>query len=101
MNRKVSIILPVYNGADCVANSIDSVLAQTYENFELIVVNDCSTDNTGEILQEYANKDARVKAYSNEVNKKLPRTLNEGLRQLLIHLIGISFYSSILSSIIL
>lgn len=78
MNPRVSIILPVYNGAECVSNSIDSVLAQTYKDFELIVVNDCSTDNTWEILQEYAGRDSRVKAYTNEVNKKLPRTLNAG-----------------------
>lgn len=78
MNPRVSIILPVYNGAECVSNSIDSVLAQTYKDFELIVVNDCSTDNTWEILQEYAGSDNRVKAYTNEVNKKLPRTLNAG-----------------------
>ena len=78
MNPRVSIILPVYNGAECVSNSIDSVLAQTYKDFELIVVNDCSTDNTLEILQKYAGRDNRVKAYTNEVNKKLPRTLNAG-----------------------
>lgn len=78
MSSRVSIILPVYNGAKCVSNSIDSVLAQTYKDFELIVVNDCSTDNTWDILQEYATKDSRVKAFTNEVNKKLPRTLNAG-----------------------
>lgn len=78
MSKKVSIILPVYNGAKCVSNSIDSVLAQTYENFELVVVNDCSTDNTLEILNEYAKKDSRVKVFTNEENKKLPRTLNAG-----------------------
>lgn len=81
INPKVSIILPVYNGADCVSDSIDSVLAQTYKEFELIIVNDCSTDNTWEILQGYAAKDNRVKIYSNEVNKKLPRTLNAGFEK--------------------
>lgn len=78
MSKKVSIILPVYNGAKCVSNSIDSVLNQTYTDFELIVVNDCSTDNTLEILNEYAAKDSRVKVFTNEENKKLPRTLNAG-----------------------
>jgi len=81
MSKKVSIILPVYNGAKCVANSIDSVLSQTYENFELVVVNDCSTDNTLDILNEYAKKDSRVKVFTNEVNKKLPRTLNAGFEK--------------------
>lgn len=75
---KVSIILPVYNGAECVANSIDSVLAQTFKDFELIIVNDCSTDNTWDILMSYAQKDERIKIYSNTVNLKLPKTLNEG-----------------------
>lgn len=81
MSKKVSIILPVYNGAKCVSNSIDSVLAQTYENFELVVVNDCSTDNTLDILNEYAKKDSRVKVFTNEENKKLPRTLNAGFEK--------------------
>lgn len=81
MSKKVSIILPVYNGAKCVSNSIDSVLAQTYDNFELVVVNDCSTDNTLEILEAYAKKDSRVKVYTNEENKKLPRTLNAGFER--------------------
>lgn len=81
MNPRVSIVLPVYNGAKCVANSIDSVLAQTYENFELVVVNDCSTDNTLDILNEYAKKDSRVKVFTNEENKKLPRTLNAGFEK--------------------
>lgn len=75
---KVSIILPVYNGAKCISNSIDSVLAQTFKDFELIIVNDCSTDNTWDILMSYAQKDERIKIYSNTVNLKLPKTLNVG-----------------------
>lgn len=75
---KVSIILPVYNGADCVGASIESVLAQTYKDFELVVINDCSTDNTWDILKQYAEKDSRVRIYSNEMNLKLPKTLNVG-----------------------
>jgi len=81
MNPKVSIVLPVYNGADRIRKSIDSILAQTFKDFELIVVNDCSTDNTKVIVEEYVNKDNRVKLYNNPQNMKLPRSLNNGFRQ--------------------
>ena len=80
MNEKplVSIVLPVYNGAEHVQKAIDSVLAQTYADFELIAVDDCSTDNTLEILKANAKRDSRIKVLSNETNLKLPRTLNAG-----------------------
>jgi len=55
-NPKVSIIIPVYNGANYLAEAIDSVLAQTYDNIEIIVVNDGSTDNTEEIIKRYKDK---------------------------------------------
>lgn len=80
-NGKVSIVLPVYNGERCVANSIESVLKQTYNNWELIAVNDCSTDDTQSILETYARQDDRIKIISNPVNLKLPRTLNAGFAQ--------------------
>lgn len=58
--KKVSVILPVYNGADSVSDSIDSVLNQTYDNLELIIVSDCSTDGTARVIEEYAKQDARI-----------------------------------------
>lgn len=76
--KKISIVLPVYNGADYLAESIESVLNQTYANWELIIVNDCSTDNTLAIASDFANKDARIKVFSNKENLKLPNTLNAG-----------------------
>ena len=76
--KLVSIILPVYNGADSIRNAIDSILEQTYTNWELIIVNDCSTDNTLEIISQYQQKDKRIKIICNEKNLKLPLTLNIG-----------------------
>ena len=79
--KKISIVLPVYNGAGYLAESIESVLNQTYANWELIIVNDCSTDNSLSIALDYAAKDARIKVFSNIENLKLPNTLNVGFEQ--------------------
>lgn len=73
----ISVVLPVYNGADLVAQSIDSVLAQTWTNFELIVINDGSTDGTLEILNQYQAADSRVVVVDQE-NRRIPRTLSRG-----------------------
>ncbi|NSL52039.1 glycosyltransferase [Calidifontibacillus erzurumensis] len=75
----VSIVLPVYNGEDMVAEAINSILNQTYKHFELIIINDGSTDNTGSILDEFAKKDNRIKVIHQE-NRKIPRTLSRGFR---------------------
>ena len=53
---KVSVIIPTYNQAKFLGEAIDSVLAQTFDDYEIIVVNDGSTDNTAEILNEYKDK---------------------------------------------
>ena len=57
----VSIVLPCYNGAGFLAQSIDSVIAQTFTDWELIIVNDCSKDNSLEIMQQYAEKNSRIR----------------------------------------
>ena len=57
----VSIITPAYNAATYIAETIESVLAQTYTNWEMLIANDCSKDNTAEIVQSYAKKDKRIK----------------------------------------
>lgn len=57
----VSIITPAYNAAEYIAETIESVLAQTYPKWEMLIVNDCSKDNTAEIVQSYASKDNRIK----------------------------------------
>jgi len=61
MKPLVSIITPCYNGEKYVAQTIESVLNQTYENFEMIIVDDISTDKSVEIIKEYINKDSRIK----------------------------------------
>ena len=60
MNELVSIIMPTYNCAKFIAESIDSVIAQTYTNWELIIVDDCSTDNTKQILTPYLQKYSNI-----------------------------------------
>jgi len=76
LNPKVSIVLPVYNGARYLAQAIDSCLNQTHQNIELIIVDDCSTDETPEIIQSF--NDARIRYVRNKTNQRLPRSLNIG-----------------------
>jgi polysaccharide pyruvyl transferase CsaB len=75
----VSIVLPAYNGAAMIAGAIDSVLAQTYTHFELIVVNDGSTDDTARIVDAYARRDDRVRVIDQD-NRTLPLALSRGIR---------------------
>ena len=77
----ITIVLPTYNGAKYLRESIDSCLAQTFRHWELIIVNDCSTDETGAIAEEYAARDNRIRVIHNEVNLNLPNSLNAGFRQ--------------------
>ncbi|HEX8521122.1 MAG TPA: glycosyltransferase, partial [Tepidisphaeraceae bacterium] len=60
----MSVLMPVYNGERYLREAIDSILSQSYANFELIIVDDGSTDGSLSILREYEKKDARVKAIS-------------------------------------
>jgi glycosyltransferase involved in cell wall biosynthesis len=76
MKSKVSIVLPTYNGSKYIRQSIDSCLSQTYENIELIIVDDCSTDETPEIIK--SDKDERIKYVRHKKNRGLPHALNTG-----------------------
>src|SRR5713226_8729725 len=62
----VSVVTPVYNGAAYLRECIESVLAQTYSTWEYIIANNCSTDETLQIAEEYARKDKRIRVYSND-----------------------------------
>jgi len=74
----ISVILPVYNGAPFLAAAIDSILKQTLNDFELIVINDGSTDDSLSILKHYESVDPRVKIFSRP-NRGLANTLNESI----------------------
>jgi len=74
----ISIILPVYNQAQLIDKSLSSLLKQTYQDFEIIIINDGSEDNLSEIIAQY--HDHRIVFISRERNLGLPKTLNEGLR---------------------
>lgn len=68
MNPLVSILMTSYNREKYITEAIESVLSSNYKNFELIIVDDFSQDNTVNIIQEFADKDARISFYKNEVN---------------------------------
>jgi glycosyltransferase involved in cell wall biosynthesis len=75
----VSVLIPCYNVEIYVEESVNSILNQTYTNMEIITINDCSTDNTGNILEQLAQKDKRIKVVHNPQNLKLIETLNKGI----------------------
>ncbi|HIH2198080.1 TPA: glycosyltransferase family 2 protein [Campylobacter coli] len=76
----VSVVMPTFNGSTSgyIKESIESVLRQTYKNFEFIIVNDCSIDDTLNIIQDYASQDDRIRIVNNQTNQKLPQSLNNG-----------------------
>lgn len=76
----VSIIMPAYNAEKYISESIESVLAQTYKNWELIIVDDCSKDNTTEIIKKYADSDIRIKAIFLTDNKGVANARNMALK---------------------
>lgn len=79
---KVSVIMATYNCEDTIKEAIDSILNQTYKNIELVICDDCSTDNTYNILLEYKDKyPEKIVLIKNEVNSKLPYSLNRCLEQ--------------------
>ena len=79
MKPSISVIMSVYNGETYLAEAIESVRAQLFQDWELIVINDCSTDSTSEILAGFTQMDERIKVYTNEVNLRLPSSLNKAV----------------------
>lgn len=77
-NPKVTVLMSVYNGEKYLNESIDSMLGQTFKDFEFLIINDGSTDKTAEILKSY--NDPRIRIINNEKNIGLTKSLNKGLR---------------------
>ena len=101
MSDMISIIIPAYNAADYLAQTIESVLNQTYSDFELILIDDGSTDRTREIIKDYQCKDARIKYFYKE-NGGVSSARNLGLQRLpvisclfwIVTIFGIDVFSS-------
>lgn len=80
MSRLVSIIMPSYNTGQFIAETIESVLAQSYSDWELIIVDDCSTDGTDEVVGQYLT-DTRIRYIKNEINSGAAVSRNRALRE--------------------
>ena len=81
MYGKVSIIMPNYNCDKFIEESIKSVLSQTYENWELLIVDDCSTDKSVEIVKKYCEIDNRIKLFINDKNSGAALSRNKAMRE--------------------
>jgi len=76
---KISVLMSVYNDAGYLREAIESILSQTFTDFEFIIFDDASTDHTWETLSEYAQKDQRIRLIKNEQNLGLTKSLNKGI----------------------
>jgi glycosyltransferase involved in cell wall biosynthesis len=77
----VSVVMSVFNGEKYLQDSIESILKQSYSNYEFIIIDDGSTDTSKEIIQRYSKQDKRIYAYYNETNTGLADCLNYGIKQ--------------------
>lgn len=80
MNSLISIITPTYNSARFIEKTISSVIAQTYKNWEMIIFDDGSIDNSVSIIEKYIKKDSRIKLYQSKTNKGATYSRNEAVK---------------------
>ena len=80
--REISVVMPVYNTRpEWLRAAVESILGQTYEDFEFIIILDAPTDGSEKIIEEYASKDSRIKVIKNETNEGITESLNKGIRK--------------------
>lgn len=80
MAPTVSIIIPCYNGGDTISRAIESIFNQTYQDFEIIVINDSSTDNSEEVALRYQKKDKRIRYIKHDFNRGASAARNTGIK---------------------
>ncbi|AJI54003.1 glycosyltransferase family 2 protein [Francisella philomiragia] len=81
MNSLVSIITPSYNSEKYISNTIESVITQTYQNWEMIIVDDCSTDSSCDIAEKYTQKDTRIKLIKLNKNSGPAKARNRAIKE--------------------
>ena len=81
MSPKVTVLMSVFNGKEYLREAIESILMQTFTDFDFIIIDDGSADETWETLTEYAGRDKRIALFQNQENIGLTRSLNKGLKQ--------------------
>lgn len=81
IENNVSIVMPSYNSAKFIEKSIDSVVNQTYKNWELLVIDDCSPDSSLELVKKYTQIDSRIRLITNEKNLGVAESRNRGLAE--------------------
>src|SRR5699024_7716859 len=79
-NPLISVITPAYNAEKFIHETIESVLAQTYTNWEMIIVDDCSSDKTADIVKSYEQEDSRIKLFQLEQNSGSAVARNTAMR---------------------
>lgn len=81
MDSLVSIITPSYNSEKYISNTIESVITQTYQNWEMIIVDDCSTDSSCDIAEKYTQKDSRIKLIKLNKNSGPAKARNRAIKE--------------------
>ncbi|TYB96326.1 MAG: glycosyltransferase family 2 protein [Kosmotoga sp.] len=80
MKELVSIITPLYNSKKFIADTLESVINQSYTNWEMLIVDDCSTDNGAKIVKKYSQNDNRIKYFKQNINKGPAKTRNKAIK---------------------
>lgn len=81
LSPAISIVLPTFNGSRFLDQAIQSCHDQTFQNWELVIVDDASTDNTSQIIHQWQLQDRRIRSFRHETNRRLPAALNTGFNQ--------------------